>query len=62
MGLMDCENKVLRKAFGSKMEELTENWSKLHNKKFIIFSPHQILFVWSDREKYESPDIRHLCG
>lgn len=35
------ENMVLRKMFGSKMEEVTGDWTKLHSEELHDFSPHQ---------------------
>jgi hypothetical protein len=36
------ENKVLRRIFGSKKEEVTEEWRKLHNEDLndLYFSPN----------------------
>ena len=30
---MVCENKVLKKLFGPKREEITEEWRRLHNEE-----------------------------
>jgi len=38
------ENRVLRKIFGPKRDEVTGEWKILHNEKLIICTPHQILF------------------
>ena len=38
------ENKVLRRIFGTKREELTGEWRRLHNEILMICTPHQILF------------------
>ena len=37
------ENKVLRRIFGPKRDEVTVEWTKLHN-SLLISTPHQILF------------------
>jgi hypothetical protein len=37
------ENRVLRRIFGSKREEVTGRWRKLFNAKLIICALHQIL-------------------
>jgi hypothetical protein len=37
------ENRVLRRIFGLKWEEVTGNWRKLHNEELIICTLHQIL-------------------
>jgi hypothetical protein len=36
-------NSVLRRIFGSKRNDVTGEWRKLHN-KFMIYIPHSILF------------------
>ena len=38
------ENRVLRRIFGRKRDEVTGEWRKLHNESLLICSPHQILF------------------
>ena len=38
------ENRVLRKTFGSKSDEVTGEWRKLHNEELRDLYPHQILF------------------
>jgi len=38
------ENRVLRKIFGPKRDELTGEWRKLHIDSLKICTPHQILF------------------
>ena len=40
------ENRVLRRIFGPKRDEVTGEWRKLHNEKLAICTPHQILFGW----------------
>jgi hypothetical protein len=36
-GLMVFENRVLRRTFGPKMEEVVESWTRLHNEEFRSF-------------------------
>jgi len=38
------ENRVFRRIFGPKTEELTEEWRKLHMSSLIICNPHPVLF------------------
>jgi hypothetical protein len=40
------ENRILRRVFGPKRDEVTGEWRKLHNEKLAICTPHQILFGW----------------
>ena len=40
------ENRVLRRVFGPKRDEITGEWRKLHNEGLGIFNPYTIL----DRE------------
>jgi hypothetical protein len=41
--LKALENRVLRKIFGPKKDEVTGEWRKLQNEE-IICTPHQIMF------------------
>jgi hypothetical protein len=36
------ENRVLRRIFGSKMDELKGEWIKLHSEELHIYTPPQI--------------------
>ena len=36
------KNRVLRRIFGPKREEVTGEWRKLHNEELRIRTPHQI--------------------
>ena len=49
------ENKVLRRIFGSKKEEVTEEWRKLHNEDLndLYFSPNIFWVIWSRRMSWE---------
>jgi len=38
------KNRVLRRIFGPKRDEVTGEWRKLHNEELMICTPHQILF------------------
>ena len=38
------ENKVLRRMFGPKRDEVTGEWRKLHNEDLMICTPHSVLF------------------
>jgi len=37
-------NRVLRRIFGSKRNEVTGEWRKLHNEGLVICTAHPILF------------------
>jgi hypothetical protein len=43
------ENRVLRRIFGTKRDEVTGEWRKLHNGGFIICTRHQILLGRSNQ-------------
>ena len=38
------KNRVLRRIFGPKRDEVTGEWRKLHNEELNICTPHTILF------------------
>jgi len=38
------ENRVLRRVFGPKRDEVTGDWRKLHNEEIMISTSHQIFF------------------
>jgi len=38
------ENKVLRRIFGPKRDEVTDEWRKLHIRSLMTCTPHPILF------------------
>ena len=38
------ENRVLRRIFGPKRDEVTGKWRKLHNESLMICTAHLILF------------------
>jgi len=37
------ENRVMRRIFGPKRDEVTGEWRKLHNEELTICTPHQII-------------------
>jgi hypothetical protein len=47
--LREFENRVLRKIFGPKKDEVTGEWRKLHNEELNDLISHQILFKWSNQ-------------
>jgi len=40
------ENRMLRRVFGPKRDEVTGKWRKLHMDDLRIFTPYQILCGW----------------
>ena len=42
--LRGFENRVLRRIFGPKRDEVRGEWRKLHNEELMICIPHPILF------------------
>jgi hypothetical protein len=49
-----CENRVLRRIFGPKRDEVTEDWSKLHNEELhnLYSSPNIIKMIKSRRMRW----------
>jgi hypothetical protein len=45
------ENRVLRKTFGLKRDEVTGEWRRQLNKELMICTPHLILFELSNQEE-----------
>ena len=45
------ENRVLRRIFGSKRDEVTGDLRKLHNEEFNDCTPRPVFFGWSNREE-----------
>jgi hypothetical protein len=45
------EDGGLRKIYGSKWDEVTEEWKRLHMSSFVICTPHQILYHSGDQIK-----------
>jgi hypothetical protein len=56
------QNRVLRSNFGSKRDELTGQWRKLHNKELndLYSSPNIIRVIKSIRMRWEG--IKHIWG
>jgi hypothetical protein len=54
------ENKVLRRIFGPKREEITRDWRTLHNKELyaLYSSPDIIPFINSKRLRW----VKHVAG
>jgi hypothetical protein len=50
------ENRVLRRIFGPKMDEVTGEWRKLHNEKLhdLYSSPDIIRIIKSRRVRWEA--------
>jgi hypothetical protein len=46
------ENRVPRKIFGLKRDEITEEWRRLHKGEFTVCTYHQILFGESNQEEW----------
>ena len=44
LALRVFENRVLKKIFGPKRDEVRGEWRKLHNKEFMISTAHPIMF------------------
>jgi hypothetical protein len=42
--LRGFENRVLRRVFGGKRDEVKREWRKLHNEKLLICTANRILF------------------
>jgi len=40
------ENRVLRRVFGSKRDEVKREWRKLRNEELRVFTPYPILCGW----------------
>jgi len=38
------ENRLLRRVFGHKRDEVTGDWRKLHNEELNVLYPHPIFF------------------
>jgi hypothetical protein len=44
------ENKVLRRIFGPKRDEVTGEWRRLYTRSFKLCTPHQISFGRTSQE------------
>ena len=47
------ENRMLRRIFDPKREDLTGKWRKIYNWELLFSAPHQILFGWSNRKEWD---------
>jgi hypothetical protein len=58
------ENRVLRKIFGPKRNEVTRGWRKLHNEKFhnLYSSPSKIIMMKSRRMRWAGHGYRMFMG
>jgi hypothetical protein len=45
------ENRVLRRVFGPRRDEVTGEWRKLHNEELNELFPYPILCGWLNREE-----------
>jgi hypothetical protein len=52
------ENRVIRRIFGPKRDEVTREWRKLHNEGFICCTSPQILL----RKKIKENEVGGTCG
>ena len=52
------ENRVLRRIFGSKRDEVTGKWRKLHEKLNNLYSPPNIIWVMKPRKGWAG----HVAG
>ena len=44
------ENRVLKRVFGPKRDDVTGEWRKLHKRNLMTCTPHQTLFEQSNQE------------
>jgi len=44
------ENRVLKRVFGPKRDDVTGEWRKLHKRNSMTCTPHQTLFEQSNQE------------
>jgi hypothetical protein len=53
-------NRVLRTVFGTKRDEVTEGWKKLHNEELLnlFYSPNTIRMIKSRRMRWVGRDAR----
>jgi len=55
------ENRVLRRVFGSKRDELTEEWRKLHNEELRdLYSLPNIVWVLKSRRMRWAGHVAHM--
>jgi hypothetical protein len=58
--VMVFENRVLRKIFGPKRDEVTKSWGDYITRNCMICTPHQILFRWSNEEDLGGLGMWHI--
>ena len=56
------ENRVLRRIFGPKRDEVTGEWRKLRHESFLISTLHQMLFRWPNQEERDGRRVGHVWG
>jgi hypothetical protein len=54
------ENKVLRRIFGPKRDEVTREWRKLHNKLHILYSSPNIIRQIKSRRMRWAEHVAHM--
>jgi hypothetical protein len=61
-----CENRVLRRIFWPKKEEITGGWRNGIMRSFVICAPHCVLLEWSNRGDWDGQCMWHIwngmCG
>jgi hypothetical protein len=54
------ENKVLRRIFGPKRNEVTEEWRRLLNKELYAMYSSPKSFGWSSQEDGDGQGVQHV--
>jgi hypothetical protein len=55
------ENRVLRRIFGPKREEITGNWRKLHNEELHnVYSSENIIIIIKSRRTRRVGHVAHI--
>jgi len=59
--IRNCENRVLRRIFGPKRDEVTGEWRKLHNKELRdLYSLPNIVWVVKSRRMRWAGHVTHM--